>query len=413
MLCGGCKENYSLVLGTSQCKQCTNSHLVLLIPFAMMGVALVFLLFVCKLTVAAGTLSGLVFYANIVGMNHTTFLPVKSNDVLSVFLAWINLDLGIETCFFNGMDAYSYTWLQFAFPVYVFALVVLMILIGHYSQRFANLLGSNPVSVLATLILLSYTKILRTLITAVYFTYLKYPTYTKEVWLYNANMDYFAANHLSLFLVAVIIFIVLFFPYTLLLLVGQWLQAMSHLRFFSWVNRLKPFLDSYHAPYKSRHRYWPGLLLALCFVLLLVFAFNPQQDPSINLLAILVVAGILQLWAWGSGGVYKSWCLDALEGSFVLNMSILAAATYHVKHSGGDQRAAGYTSVTIALVTFIAILAYHIFQQIRRTKLWKKMPKLNELKTKQAVKEMNTPLNDLSESGRFDELREPWLEDLL
>ena len=54
MLCGGCKENYSLVLGTSQCKQCTNSHLALLIPFAVMGVALVFLLFVCKLTVAAG-----------------------------------------------------------------------------------------------------------------------------------------------------------------------------------------------------------------------------------------------------------------------------------------------------------------------------------------------------------------------
>ena len=79
---------------------------------------------------------------------------------------------------------------------------------------------------------------------------------------------------------------------------------MSHLRLFSWVNRLKPFLDSYHAPYKSRHRNWPGLLLALRFVLLLVFAFNSQQDPSINLLAILVVAGILQLWAWGSGGVY-------------------------------------------------------------------------------------------------------------
>ena len=27
--------------------------------------------------------------------------------------------------------------------------------------------------------------------------------------------------------------------------------------------------------------YWPGLLLVMHFVLLLVFAFNPQQDPSI------------------------------------------------------------------------------------------------------------------------------------
>ena len=56
LLCGACKNEYSLVLGTSRCKQCTNSHLYLLIPFALMGIALVFLLLVCKLTVATGTL---------------------------------------------------------------------------------------------------------------------------------------------------------------------------------------------------------------------------------------------------------------------------------------------------------------------------------------------------------------------
>ena len=60
LLCGACKEGYSLVLGTSQCRKCTNNYLTLLIPFALMGVALVFLLLVCKIpTVATGTLSGL------------------------------------------------------------------------------------------------------------------------------------------------------------------------------------------------------------------------------------------------------------------------------------------------------------------------------------------------------------------
>ena len=29
------------------------------------------------------------------------FLPVKSNDAFSVFTAWINLDFGVETCFYN------------------------------------------------------------------------------------------------------------------------------------------------------------------------------------------------------------------------------------------------------------------------------------------------------------------------
>ena len=284
LLCGKCKTSYSLVLGTSHCKQCTNSHLVLLIPFAVMGVALVFLLLVCKLTVATGMLSGLIFYANIVGFHRTVFLPVESTNAFSIFIAWLNLDFGIQTCFYNGMDAYSKTWLQFVFPVYIWALVGMMVLFSHFSQRFARLLGNNPVSVLATLILLSYTKILRTLITVLYVTFLEYPTYNRMVWLCDANIDYLSSKHIPLFLVAVLVFLFLFLPYTLLLLFGQWLQAVSHLSLFSWVNRLKPFMDPYHAPYKAKHRSWPGLLLMLRFTLLLAFAFNFQEDQSINLL---------------------------------------------------------------------------------------------------------------------------------
>ena len=327
-----------------------------------MGVALVFLLLVCKLTVATGTLSGPVFYANIVGVNRNIFLPVESTNLFSIFIAWLNFDFGIETCFYNGMDAYSKTWLQFVFPVYIWVLVGLMIFVSHFSHRFARLLGNNPVSVLATLILLSYTKILRTLITALYITYLQYPTYNKMVWLYDANIDYLSGKHIPLLLVAVLVFLFLFLPYTLLLLFGQWLQALSHLKLFSWVNsaRLKPFMDSYHAPYKAKHRYWPGLLLVLRFSLLLVFAFNIQEELSINLLAISVGTGILVVWAWVSGGVYRNWCLDALEGSFALNLIILAAATYHVKLSGGNQLAVGYTSVSIAFATFIVILAFQL-----------------------------------------------------
>ena len=418
VLCGACKDNYSLILATSHCKPCTSHHLAFLVLFALMGIALIFLLLLCNLTVAKGTLSGLVFYANIVGVNRTIFLPT---DVLPIFIAWINLDFGIETCLYHGLDAYGNTWLQFLFPLYIWVLVGLMVLISNLSQRFANLLGNNPVSVLATLILLSYTKILRTLIAVVSFTNLKYPQdhYIRRAWLYDANVDYLVGKHIPLFIVAGLVFLFLFLPYTLLLLFGQWLQAISHLKLFSWVNsaRLKPFMDSYHAPYKAKHRYWPGLLLVLRFSLLLVFALNRQQDPSINLLAILVGAGIPHLWSWVSGGLYRNWCLDALEGSFMVNLTILAAATYHVKLSKGNQLAVGYTSMSIALVTFITILIYHIFLQVRHTKLWKKVPKLNlkfnKLNTMQAVNNLNNPINDPTESVNLDQLREPWLEDLL
>ena len=101
------------------------------------------------------------------------------------------------------------------------------------------------------------------MIAVFYVTYLEYPTYSRSVWLYDANINYLVGKHIPLIIVAVLVF--LFLPYTLLLLFGQWLQAISHLRLFSWVNsaRLKPFMDSYHAPYKANIA--TGLDCCLCF----------------------------------------------------------------------------------------------------------------------------------------------------
>ena len=160
---------------------------------------------------------------------------------------------------------------------------------------------------------------------------------------------------------------------------------------FSWVNsfRLKPFMDSY----KAKHRYWPGLLLVLCFVLLLVFTFNTQEELSINLLAILVGNGILVVWAWVSGEVYRNWCLDGLEGSFALKMIILAAATYHIKLLGGNQLAVGYTSVSIAFTMFNAILVVQLANVTGITQYLKR--KCKALKVANRYQEPKSPTDSL------------------
>ena len=68
---------------------------------------------------------------------------------------------------------------------------------------------------------------------------------------------------------------------------------------------------------------------------------------------------MLQMWAWLSGGVYRNWCLDALEGLFALNLISLAAATMYINHSE-DQLAVVYTSVSIAFATFVGILTFQL-----------------------------------------------------
>ena len=75
---------------------------------------------------------------------------------IQVFLAWFNLDFGIDICFFNGLNSCYYTWLQFVFPIYIWSICIVLILL---SRRF-NILGNNGVPVLATLFLLSYSKLI-------------------------------------------------------------------------------------------------------------------------------------------------------------------------------------------------------------------------------------------------------------
>ena len=365
LLCGKCKEGLSLVLGSSQCKECSNNYLALLIPFALAGVLLVILLFLLHLTVAAGTLHGLIFYANIVAANHHIFFPQSSNNPASIFIAWLNLDLGIQTCFYSGMDAYAKTWLDLVFPVYIWVIVGFLVYISYRSVTVTKLLGSSPVSVLATLFLLSYAKVLRTIIAALSLTVLHYPHENEIVWIHDANVS--LEKYIPLALAALLFLLFFFLPYTLLLLLGQWLQTKSHLHLLSWVKspNLKAILDAYHAPYKPKHRYWTGLLLFVRCALFLVFAFNISGNDSVNLLVISSTTfGIIVGFAL-SGMVYKSWCLNALELSFILNLGILAVTTIYVKVSGGSQAAVAYTSVGIAFLTFVGIVTYHIYLKIK------------------------------------------------
>jgi len=74
ILCGACPEGLSVVLGSSRCLTCSNFYLVLLIPFALAGLLLVFFLTVCNLTVSVGTINGLILYANIVQANKHPFI---------------------------------------------------------------------------------------------------------------------------------------------------------------------------------------------------------------------------------------------------------------------------------------------------------------------------------------------------
>ena len=150
-------------------------NIVILLAAIIAGILLVTALLVLNMTVAVGLINGFIFYANIVAANSTVFFPLLEPSFPTVFVAWLNLDIGINVCFFDGLDAYTKTWLQLAFPVYVISRVIIVIKLSDVSVRFTRLIGRrDPIATLATLILLSYTKLLSVTITASSFAVLEY-----------------------------------------------------------------------------------------------------------------------------------------------------------------------------------------------------------------------------------------------
>lgn len=419
ILCGSCKSTFSLAFGTLHClpsSRCSNDYISLILVFVVAGILIVASLFLLNLTVAIGTINGLIFYANIVQANSHVFFPPGETRPLEVFVAWLNLDFGIETCFYEGMTTYVYAWLQFVFPFYVWFLMGIIIVASRYSQTATKYLGKNPVPVLATLLLLSYAKILNTIIIALSQTSVRGPNNrSQKIWLYDGEVAYFQGAHIGLGLFAILTLVLLFLPYTLLLFSGHWFQTFSNWKILSWLNKLKPLLDAYYAPFQKKGRYWVGLLLFTRLALIMTFAFNALGNDSVNLLVISSVTTALSVM---KGRVYEKRANDILESSFILNLCLFSIITFYLK-AGGTQEYQIYlsnVSVGIVLLTFIGIIAFHIFLRLRSTSLWKSAIKPLVLKVQRKNKanitnKEKSAVDEVPTSSTVTiELREPLLE---
>jgi len=181
-------------------------------------------------------MNGLIFYANVVRLNLTTFFSTETGSlqtILTIFIAWLNLDFGVDICFSNSMNAYTLTWLQFVFPIYVWIIVGGLIVLTDRSSTVVKLLGTNAVSVLATLLLLSYAKLLCTIIAALSFTLLHFPNKTIPVWLYDGNVMFLQGKHIPLFIMALGFVLLFIIPYTLLLPKSATLHSIDSITAFT------------------------------------------------------------------------------------------------------------------------------------------------------------------------------------
>ena len=329
-----------------------------------------------------GTINGFLFFVNVVKIYEPVFLDTNGrNVVLEYALSWANLDLGIYTCFFHGLNTCQKVGLQFAFPLYLLLLVLLIVAacrcgqwvgfrslpwVVKFSDTTTLLMGSKIVPVLATLLLLSYTKV----ITAIILIYQKADIEVYDsngnvsdfqinsVWYANGSVGYLTQCHAVMFGLTTAIVVPLVFVFTAFLmlfpLMERHLPRLSYWRL--WHIRLKPWYDAYGGPYKDEYRFWTGLLLLVrCALVLTVIV---QSDISIALsvlmwqcLILIPLVALLQ--------VYNSTILNVLETfylSSLLAMVFLSIAKYSEQ----------LEIVIIAFLCLSAImLVFHSYQQAK------------------------------------------------
>ena len=363
-MCGGCKSNYSLALGFSHCIHCPDSrNLALLIFFAAAGFLLVIFISVFNLTVAQGMINGLIFYANIVWTYRRAMLQGNNhiNIFLNVFLAWLNLDFGIKTCFCRGLNAFWKTWLQYVFPFYTASLFIIGL---RYSSKLSKLFGNRSVPTLATLLFLSYAKLLRTIITSLELAPLtSFPNHSVNfVWLVDGRLDYGQFPHILLLTAALIALLVLWVPYTMLLLLMQWLRRLPNEKVSRWITRYKPLFDAHFAPLKDKHQYWFGILLFTRGILLLVSSLTANVNPVISLFLLLGTA-LMLLWYVNYQKVYKTKYVLLVESAFLVNLILLVSG---IMYADSDKQKVVLMNISIAVafMKFCGIILWNILWSI-------------------------------------------------
>ena len=396
-----CRPDLSLSLGSTHCIQCPDhwfrNLIGIVIAAFIAGIALVIFMLALNMTVAVGTLNGILFYAHIVSANADTyFLPFTTPDFVTVFISWLNLDVGFDACFsignylfvgnelqgFRVDPALTYKALiQLTFPTYVIFLVIIVIVASECSSKFSKIIGKgNPVAVLATMILLSYVKFLKMIFTSFFLLHWQ-PTYGSHNvdvtqlgiavrTIEEVNDTKFKA--ISYFLVVVLLLILLLFTiFTVLVFSWQWLLRYQDKVIFKWVRyqKLRHFLEPYYAPYTTNYRYWTGLLLIVRAFLYLISLLNLSLDPRVDLIStIFIVGGLILLKGMTAKRVYKNWLLDVMETAIYFNLVAFSALTWYNLDFGGNQVAAAYTSVMIIFILLLGVIVFHV---LRYTRLYK------------------------------------------
>ena len=144
---------------------------------------------------------------------------------------------------------------------------------------------------------------------------------------------------------------------------------------FKWVKNVKlyGFIETYHAPFKPKYRYWTGLLLLLQILLNIFITANVSGNPQQNLLTTgIIITLLIVLKTYIGNNLYKSKTLDYVENICYFNLLFLTIATFYTRQIN-KQEILTNASITVTLILFLCILVYHVHYALSNCKWYRKL----------------------------------------
>ena len=367
-LCGECAKNYSVVFGSGECRKCSNWWLWTIVLYVVAGPLLIYLLFSLRLTLTAGTLNGIIFYAQAayVGILQT-FVFYKSYhpnlfSFFTIFLSFLNLDLGFSLCFFDSMDELCRTGLSLVFPVYLMIICAFLIVFSKCSSRLPKRFLKSTIEVTVTVVHLSLSKLLITTIDVFTPVWLHSDDSDSIVWYRDGNIKFlFQKKLIGLMVMTFVITFMFLTPYVILLVCGKHLIKPS-----LGDKYFRSAYESIHIPYREKRRYW----FVVRFFLLITFYLMYASFRSYNVfltnamfVPLLIIFLFLQLWR----RPFKSKFINILDSFVLIDLIFFYCLNWHLNFNPQTIHVEKYMIGFIVLVmmiflTFITVVIYHVLK---------------------------------------------------
>lgn len=291
ILCGSCKKNFTVLIGSEECSdECNNYYLLTIIPYGIIFFVAVMGIMLINLDVFTTYLNAWLYSYQVMNL---LFIEGFDVDIFMKFIIGL-ANLQIQTggsCLLTNINDADKLMLMYLLPTYILASVFIL---AKVVRRWPNWCYSRrvkaPFRALCTLFVLCYTNI-----TSISLKIL-HPAFIgdRTVMYMDGEMDFFKGRHIAYAIIAIIYLLVIVIPCPLILMCTPFFTKL--LRPIVNVNTMKPYYDAFQGCFKDQYRWCSAFYFVCRLYLLLVATYMPLgpwkrallEDSCMIILAVFV-----------------------------------------------------------------------------------------------------------------------------